>query len=159
MQVNCACRPHSAADSGIFIIFLSPCSKELDVSDLFLDRTTAVLTKVLDGTAARQRALTNNIANAETPGYRRQDVDFATQLRELISRPGNDPQAIVRAVEAVAVEMSEDPTASRKLDGNSVNIEREMVELAQNSLQYETSAQMLMMKINGLKSAIHEGRR
>jgi len=159
VQVNCACRPHSAADSGIFIILLTPRGKELDVSDLFLDRTTAVLTKVLDGTANRQRALTNNIANAETPGYQRQDVDFATQLREIISRPGNDPQAIIRTVQAVAVEMSEDTAAPRKADGNSVNIEREMVELAQNSLQYETSVQLLNMKYAGLKNAIHEGRR
>ena len=92
------------------------------MSDLFSDRTSAVLTKVLDGTATRQRALSNNIANAETPGYRRQDVDFATQLRDIIDRSGNDPQAIVRAVEAVAVEMSEDADAPRKVDGNSVNI-------------------------------------
>lgn len=129
------------------------------MSGIFTDRTSTILAKVLDGTAARQRALTNNIANAETPGYRRRDVDFATQLREIISRPGHDPQAILRAVDAVAVEMNEDATAPGKHDGNSVNIEREMVELAQNSLQYETSAQMLMMKIRGLKYAIHEGRR
>ena len=129
------------------------------MSGIFPDRTAVILAKVLDGTAVRQRALTNNIANAETPGYRRHDVDFATQLREIISRPGHDPRAIIRAVDAVAVEMNEDATAPRKLDGNSVNIEREMVELAQNSLQYETSAQMLMMKIRGLKYAIHEGRR
>ncbi|MHB0939768.1 MAG: flagellar basal body rod protein FlgB [Armatimonadota bacterium] len=129
------------------------------MADLFLDRTTAILAKVLDGTAVRQRALANNIANAETPGYQRRDVDFATQLRDVIGRSGSDPRSIVRAVEAVAVQMHEDATAPRKLDGNSVNIEREMVELAQNSLQYETSAQMLMMKIRGLKYVIHEGRR
>lgn len=129
------------------------------MSDIFTDRTSAILAKVLDGAAARQRALANNIANAETPGYRRQDVDFATQLREVISRPVRDPQAIIRAVDAVETAISEDVTAPARLDGNSVNIEREMVELARNSLQYETSAQMLMMKLRGLKYAIHEGRR
>jgi len=129
------------------------------MSDIFLDRATAVLTKVLDGTAVRQRTLTTNIANAETPGYQRRDVDFTTRLTEITSRVHDDPRQIVRDIEGVAVETSEDANAPRKIDGNSVNIEHEMVELARNSLEYETSARLLSMKLSGLKNAIREGRR
>jgi len=77
------------------------------MTDFFTDRTTAVLTTVLNGTASRQRALAGNIANAETPGFHRQDVDFATQLSIQVNQPDADPDDVIAAhaagMRAVAV--------------------------------------------------------
>lgn len=127
--------------------------------DLFFDRTTAVLGKVLDGTASRQRVLAENIANADTPGYTRQDVTFEGALRDALTRPTPDPHKQVTAIEDVAIDTTADTASPRRVDGNNVNMEREMVAVAKNSLQYESSAQMLTMKLRVLKLAIHEGRR
>lgn len=129
------------------------------MSEFLLDRTSAVLSKVLDGTAARQRALANNIANAETPGYQRQDVTFATQLRDVIDQSTLSPDRGLRAVQEVSVDVADDPDAAVHANGNSVSVETEMTEVARNSLQYETAATMLRMKFAGLRFAISEGRR
>lgn len=129
------------------------------MSELFLDQASAVLTKVLDGTAVRQRALANNIANAETPGYQRQEVDFSTRLQEIVNRADADPHSAIADIQQLAVQPGDDENAVPRADGNTVQIDREMVELARNALEYETSAQLLTMKYRALNSAIHEGRR
>lgn len=121
--------------------------------DIFTDRASAVLTKVMDGTAIRQRALANNIANTETPGYQRQDVDFATRLQDITSGMGDGVEAI-NSIDSLPIEIQPDTLSPQKVDGNSVQIEREMVELAKNTLQYETSAQLLQMKYRSLSDAI-----
>jgi flagellar basal-body rod protein FlgB len=121
--------------------------------DIFSDRASSVLTKVMDGTGTRQRALANNIANAEKPGYQRQEVDFTSQLREIITS-GADEETAINRIDELAVDMQNDATAPRKADGNSVQVEREMVELAKNTLQYETSTQLLEMKFRILNDAI-----
>lgn len=129
------------------------------MSNIFIDRTTAVLTAVLDGTATRQTALAANIANAETPGYHRRDVDFATQLSAQVERPDADPDDVIAALQRIPLDQIEDATSPMKPDGNSVNMEHEMVELARNSLAYESSTHLLKLKFRTLMNAIHEGRR
>jgi flagellar basal-body rod protein FlgB len=129
------------------------------MADLFLDTTSVVLAKVLDGSARRQRVLADNIANADTPGYTRQDLPFDAQLREVINRPGLAHAARAAEVEEIPLHTHPDYDSPRRLDGNNVNIEREMVGVAKNTLQYETAIQMLSMKFRALKSAIHEGKR
>jgi flagellar basal-body rod protein FlgB len=125
---------------------------------LFHNTTDAVLAKVLDGAASRQRALADNIANADTPGYTRKDVSFEQELRLLISQEGTDVPSIRDAVDRVAIAVTDDTTSPRGIDGNNVVLEREMADLAKNSLQYETTAQLLSMKFRELRSAIREGR-
>ncbi len=123
--------------------------------DILFDRAAAVLTKVLDGTAVRQRALANNIANAETPGYHRQEVDFASRLDELITQPTVGADRNQRAIEALPITLVEDTAAPVQPNGNTVSLEREMTEVARNSLQYETAVQMLKMKFAELRTAIN----
>ncbi|HOF89542.1 MAG TPA: flagellar basal body rod protein FlgB, partial [Armatimonadota bacterium] len=127
--------------------------------DLFTDLTHAVLAKVLDGAAARQRAIADNIANADTPGYARKEVGFAEELRLLISQGGPDVPAMRQAVSAVNVTVTEDTASPRGLDGNNVVLEREMAELATNSLRYETTAQLVIMKLRELRTVIRGGGR
>ncbi|MHB0935468.1 MAG: flagellar basal body rod protein FlgB [Armatimonadota bacterium] len=128
------------------------------MADIFLNRTNAILAKVLDGAAARQKALADNIANAETPGYTRKDVSFEGALVNILERDGVHPQAEVAAIRAVVTEIREDVASPRRADGNNVNLEHEMVTLAKNTLQYEATAQFLSKRIQGLRNAIKEGR-
>lgn len=122
--------------------------------DIFLDQTSSVLVKVLDGTAARQRVLANNVANADTPGFTRKDLAFEDELRNVLSQPTFNPDQKISAVERVQLNESEDELSPRQADGNNVNVEHEMVDMAKNSLQYDSAAQLLNLQFQELKSAI-----
>ena len=129
------------------------------MTDLFVDKTAAVLTKVLDGTAARQRVLAQNIANIDTPGYTRRNLEFDEELQAAIAQPTADPVEQINRIARVNLTETDDTLSPRQADGNNVDIEHEMVDVAKNSLQYETAAQLLTMQMTLLKNAIHEGRR
>ena len=127
------------------------------MADIFVDTATAMLGKVLDGTATRQRVLANNIANADTPGFTRSEVVFEDQLRDITNRSWADPDQQISDIGQAALEINEDTLSPRQADGNNVDMEREMVEVAKNSLQYESAAQLLSMKFSGINSAISKG--
>jgi flagellar basal-body rod protein FlgB len=129
------------------------------MADMMFDKTTAVLAKVLDGTATRQRVLADNLANVDTPHYTRRDLNFEGELRDRMSQSTTDPDTHIRAIEEMALHVEDDTASPYRVDGNNVDIEREMVEVAKNSLQYESAAQLLSMKIRGLRSAISEGKK
>lgn len=132
---------------------------------MLTDVTQTVLARALDGSALRHRAIADNIANVETPGYRRQEVRFEEALRSALGTPDMPVASATftatqeRAVEQVTPQMATDTKAPVREDGNTVDPEREMVQLAENTVQYQAVLQSLNMKIGMLKSAIHEGRR
>ncbi|HEX2949679.1 MAG TPA: flagellar basal body rod protein FlgB [Armatimonadota bacterium] len=128
------------------------------MADMFIDRTAAFLTKVLDGSSLRQSVLADNIANADTPGYTRKEVSFEDQLREAANRAEGDPDQQVADIAGIQLSALEDDASPRRADGNNVNMEREMTLEAKNSLQYDTAADMLTANFRMLKLAIHEGR-
>lgn len=127
-------------------------------SEMLSDLVSAALAKALDGSAARHRALAENIANVDTPGFQRRDVAFHEQLRAAFRHAG-DSETILAGLERVRPEEILDRTRSARADGNSVSIETEMGELAKNTLEYETDAQLLMGKLRMLQTAISEGKK
>jgi len=129
------------------------------MTDFFVDPTSAALAKTLDGTAARQHVLADNIANAETPNYTRKDISFESELNAAltVADPPYDEQ--IAAIENIHPQPHTDLLTPRRLDGNNVEIEHEMATLADNNLRFDTSAQLLAMRIRLLRMAIHEGRR
>jgi flagellar basal-body rod protein FlgB len=107
--------------------------------------------KLLDASVVRQDAIASNIANADTPGFRRVDVapDFATQLRTRIEA-GNVSEA-----EALKPSIIEDSTArSIRPDGNSVEIEHELLEMNRNTVEYDYLAEIVSRNIKQMKIAI-----
>lgn len=133
--------------------------------DLF-DRTVSLLSKVLDLRSARHEILAANVANADTPGYVAVDLVFEEELRKAApsqrgtgvtkTHPKHFPQVVSPGALPGRIEPSETITMGN--DRNTVNVEQEMVKLAENSLVYEASVQMLIKKLRGLKEAIREGR-
>lgn len=95
----------------------------------------------MDGTAVRNAALAHNLANVNTPGYRRRDVDFMQDLRSALK--SGDKQALA----AVKPEMK-----TTRQEG--VRLEREFVALSENQLLYSTSAELLRRKYSGLRKVI-----
>ena len=113
------------------------------------------LSRALDLYQARHGVLAENVANAETPGYRARELDFASELKaafdpqaEAGGAPANDrlPQPIV------------DRGATVKLDGNSVDLDIQMGELSENAFKIVALSQLLSRKLDGLKRAIDGGR-
>ena len=107
--------------------------------------------KLLDASALRQEAIASNIANSETPGYRRIDVSpsFADQLRSEL-RSGD-----TASLDSVVPTLAEDTQArSVRPDGNSVDIEHELLAMNKNAVEYDYLSQVVTTNIKQLKVAI-----
>lgn len=114
--------------------------------DLF-DTTQIGLERALMGSSMRQTAIAQNIANVNTPGYRRQDVDFQTALAA--AWKGGES-----AVEHVTPTVSADPNAIMRADGSSVDIDNEAATQSKNGLQYEALSSLMKARVGIIKSAI-----
>ncbi|MBI5234236.1 MAG: flagellar basal body rod protein FlgB [Deltaproteobacteria bacterium] len=121
------------------------------------------LERTLDLTAFRQRLISSNIANEETPNYKAKDIDFKKELEGIINgngikmtstNEGHFPDVAARR-EPFVVE-SEDN--KQGLDMNTVSLEKEMVKMAENTLLYNVSVTLLAREFEGLRNAIREGK-
>jgi len=107
-----------------------------------IDSNFEMLSRALDIAALRHKAIANNLANANTPGYRRLEVQFKQELDRVIH--GRAP------LDARIVE-SADPVGP---NDNNVSFERELADLQKNALIYQTFAQLADLRMKGLRSAI-----
>jgi flagellar basal-body rod protein FlgB len=105
-----------------------------------------VLAQLLDATALRHRVISQNVANVNTPGYRRKEVLFEDEFAKALSAAGS-PALPVRPRVVVA-------DGPERVDGNTVDIDREMNTLQMNSLLYEAAAQVVASRIGTLRAAI-----
>ena len=115
------------------------------------DTTQIGLEAALKGAAARQRALASNIANVNTPGYQRVDVDFTSALKTAISK--DDRDALHRFTPTVKV----DGQAAMRADGNGVDLDAEAAEQAANGMHYESIIAVMRARIGILQSAMGTG--
>jgi flagellar basal-body rod protein FlgB len=111
------------------------------------DTTQSGLERALSGASLRQEAISTNIANVNTPGYRRKDVDFQSALQAAWGE--GHP-----AVDGVRPQMFTDLSSQVRADGSSVDIDVEAAAEAKNGLQYEAVAQVMKTRIAILKSAM-----
>ena len=115
-----------------------------------------VLDKAADASWTRNDVLANNIANADTPNYKRKDVQFETYLSNAIA--GTDPlDETVATIDLSTLESTtytEQAGLSYRADGNNVDITTENVELAKNQLKYYTLMDSINNEFSRLKSAL-----
>ena len=108
--------------------------------------------KLLDVSVLRHEAIATNIANAETPGFRRLDIapDFATQLKARVAAGD-----FAATADSLQPRLSEDQTArSVRPDGNSVELEHELVAMDRNAVEYDYLTQVVTFNLKQLKMAI-----
>jgi len=108
-----------------------------------LDAVGAQLERYMDLLSARQNLVATNIANADTPGYLTQDLDFQS---EFLNATGGAPRP-------VGV-----PDLPVKNDGNNVNLDREARLLSENALRFQVASQLMKSQIRVVRSAIQEGK-
>jgi flagellar basal-body rod protein FlgB len=116
--------------------------------DLF-DATQTGLAAALRGASARQTAISQNLANANTPGYRRQDVDFGAQLQSAM-----DSGMSRKQLDAWQPTMKTDNAAPVRADGSSVDVDTESAAQASNGMTYEALTSVMRARIDILESAI-----
>lgn len=97
----------------------------------------------MDLLATRQRLVASNIANADTPGYQTQDIDFSFEFQNAVA---GQP----RAIQAQGL--------TAKNDGNNVSLDRESRLLAENALRFQMASNLLRSQIRVTRSAIDEGK-
>lgn len=114
-----------------------------------ISSTADLLAAAIKAEALRQKAIANNIANLETPGYRRVDVKF----EELLAKAMNSEVKVdVSKVEPVVYQPRNTPV---RANGNDVNLETEVGHMIKNSLRHETFVRLLHKKIKGLDSIMN----
>ncbi len=111
------------------------------------DTVHLALERAIQGSSLRHEALAANLANVNTPGYRRQDVDFHGTLQAAMAG-GSD------ALAATPIGAEVDSAAPMRPDGNSVDIDAEAANLAQNALEYEALTQVLRVRGDIIEIAI-----
>jgi len=118
-----------------------------------LYQTTDIINKALQGTWARNETISANIANVDTPGYKRQDVVFETYLREAMKGTGKISQEDLSRITPKKIQdMS---SASYRLDGNTVDIDTEMGYLAENQLRYNALISQVNYNFSRIKSVLN----
>jgi flagellar basal-body rod protein FlgB len=117
------------------------------------DMTYDLLKKSLDASALRQRVIANNIANENTKGFKRSEVVFEEILNEELQK-GTSPEDLTR----IEPKVIQDNSTSMREDGNNVDIEVEMANMAANDILYNTLITQLNTKYDILRLAINGGK-
>lgn len=117
-----------------------------------------VLNKAMDASWYRNELIANNISNQDTPGYKRQDVDFQSALKTALQTSGYQTMdGKVAHVRTAALEVSSYTDYggySYRIDGNNVDPEVEYVELASNQIRYQALRDSVNQEFALLKAAM-----
>lgn len=115
-----------------------------------------VLDKAADAAWTRNDVLANNIANADTPGYKRKDVQFETYLSNAIAGTDtlDETVANIDLSTLEATTYTEQSNLSYRIDGNNVDISTENVELAKNQIRYYILMNSINEEFTQLKTAL-----
>lgn len=121
-----------------------------------------VLDKAADGAWLRNEAIAHNIANVNTPNYKRQDVSFENELKHALkaSKYVSLDEKVRNLNETDRLSHVEPRTYtdhagySYRLDGNNVDIDTENVELASNEIKYNALVQSINQEFTNLKTVI-----
>jgi flagellar basal-body rod protein FlgB len=107
------------------------------------DPITGTLEHFMTLLTERQKVVASNIANADTPGYKTQDIDFQTELQ-------NAASGLTPTVSTV-------PGLKVKNDGNNVNLDRESRLLAENDLHFNIASNLMRSQLKIVRMAIEGG--
>jgi len=131
-------------------------------------RTDKLFAAALTGLATRQRVITNNVANVDTQDFKASTVSFEQTLRRASSRDDggfkmfsvanavagpDDAPADAKATVTVLAD------TTRRREGNNVDIDQEMVELAETNITYNALAQLTSSRLQVLRTIVNDGRR
>jgi flagellar basal-body rod protein FlgB len=130
------------------------------------DETIATLQKTLNAGSLRHKVLTSNIANIDTPNYKAFEVVMEDTLKrnnrlsgpiELVRTRPRHFSGRYSSSSPLKIKAADAPAINLRADGNTVDLDRTMGKLAENTILYRTAAQIIKNKFQGLKNAIQGG--
>jgi flagellar basal-body rod protein FlgB len=124
-----------------------------DASKMTFSGTDSYLRAAMSGLAARQRAIANNVANVDTPGFKASEVRFEDALKTAISR-GTGATANQTSLNAATSRSTLVDGTSTRADGNNVDIDHEMELLGEANLNYSAMTQVMSTRLGILRSVI-----
>ncbi len=129
------------------------------------DKTTDALATSLKLRQIRNNVTIANITNADTPHYHAQKVDFEQALAKSLELDDQNKMTATHGdhfisgdIPTISAEVYENPDVEVSNDGNTVNREKEMAALSENSIMYKSALQLINKKLAAMKYAIGEGR-
>ena len=142
------------------------------INRLISNEMMDLVQKSLDAAALQHKAISNNLANIETPGFKRSEVFFREKLKKAIEEKkaaGTDLDLArtdgkhfelhpSEELSTIQPELHQQTNTSLRNDQNNVDIDVENAKLAQNTVVYQALAQITQSQFAELKSAIREGK-
>lgn len=119
-----------------------------------------VLNKAADASYYRNEILSNNVANVDTPGYKRKDLEFEKHLSRALESAGGAKSTLTQKVhnvdlsDAKMVAYIDNADLSYRIDDNNVDIATEEVELASNQLVYNGLVDSMTHEFSRIKSVL-----
>jgi flagellar basal-body rod protein FlgB len=122
----------------------------------------------LHGLGARQKAIAENIANADTPGYKRLEVSFEGNLKKAMAAKAVEAEdlelktgssrhfSLGPSADGSLTELRKVTDESYRNDQNNVNIDLEMSNLAETNIRYNTMAKIAKDQFDGIKNVLRE---
>ncbi len=125
-----------------------------------------IIPNTMDALSLRQNVISQNIANYETPGYKRKYVDFENELQKALSEDSaltlkvNRDQHINNTLSLGKIQpnIQIDDSKSLRDDGNNVDPDMELVRMTQNTLKYNTLSRLMTYAIQRYETAIRGGK-
>lgn len=133
------------------------------IEKLLVSETSKLMEKALDAASLRNSVIANNLANVDTPGFKRSEVSFEDELAKALSESGGiigrrtkDKHIPIgpRKATEVSARMELQNDTSVRNDGNNVDIDREMAALAKNTILYNALVQQISGEYQKLKTVI-----
>lgn len=125
------------------------------------DLTYQIIKKGLDASSMRQKTISSNIANVNTPGYKADKVQFESELRKALGKNGvamdktHDDHLGGSTAFSIGPEIVNNESASMNENGNNVDIDREMVDLAANEIYYSALIEQMNRKLGTMNYVIN----
>jgi flagellar basal-body rod protein FlgB len=139
------------------------------MGDISFGQTVGMLKNAMDGAAQSHSAVANNVANVNTPNFRRTDVSFKEALARTEAYTGDPDDLAVTTTndrhiaiggpegpEPFSVTSAVDQSEQMRVDGSNVDVDQEMAKLSLNSAYSQTMSQLLSNQYTRLKQAIQE---
>jgi flagellar basal-body rod protein FlgB len=139
------------------------------MGDISFGQTVGMLKDAMSGSAEAHSVMANNIANANTPNFRRSDVSFKEALAATEATPADPDQLALTTTsdrhiaiggpqdpEPFTITTSVDDTQQMRVDGSNVDVDQEMAKLSLNSAYAQTMGQLLTNQYSRLRQAIQE---
>ncbi|POZ90124.1 flagellar basal body rod protein FlgB [Petrotoga sp. SL27] len=125
-----------------------------------------VIPNTMDALSLRQNVIAENIANYETPGYKRKYVDFEIELQKALNEDSSLTLKVNRdqhinntlSLEKIQPNIKIDDSKSLRDDGNNVDPDMELIRMIQNTLKYNTLSRLMTYSIQRYETAIRGGK-